>query len=140
MWQQFVHLVVPTDPIEFWTFALTLATLALAYVAYVGLKAISLTKADMLTRSQREARQCAIARCEEMAQHIIIRNAEIHGAFAEKKVPRFVNSAGEVRFDPDNKQDLARALAWVAALPDGVPDVPPQRKRRHERAHGNASS
>lgn len=63
------------------------------------------------------ARACAIARCEEFATVVIPGNGEIWKTWAAQKVPLFVTKAEEVRFDPDNADDLARATAWRAKLP-----------------------
>lgn len=110
-------LIKPTNPTEFWTMAMTVLTLGLIVVAWRGLHSLQLAKADMLTRSQREARACAIARCEEMAGEIIEKNGELITRFAELELPVFVDSPDVVLFDPDTSAHLNRAQTWLAQVP-----------------------
>lgn len=113
-------LVWPTDAVGFWTMIAGLGTVALTILAYRGLRSLVLAKSDMLTRAVRDARECAVARCEELAKVIIPANAEILTAIAANRVPVFVKGADEVRFDPDNAQDVNAAKTWIAALPQGM--------------------
>jgi len=112
-----VQLVKPTNPTEFWTLILALVTAGLVFVAWRGLRSLTLAKADMLTRSQREARACAIARCDEMASDIISKNSDLINRFASANVPVFVQSADVVRFDPDASEHFVKAQAWVQQVP-----------------------
>jgi hypothetical protein len=115
-----IRLVVPTNPTEFWTFVTAVASLVLLFVAWRGLRSLVLTQKDMLTRATREARQCAIARAEEWAQELIPANQEILNKIAQHKVPVFVRSAAEVRFNPDNMSDVQRGIEWWNKTPEEV--------------------
>jgi hypothetical protein len=110
-------LIVPRDAGEFWTAVTGIGTIVVILVAYRGLRSIKLTKADILTRGQRDSRSCAIERCEELAHKIIPNNAVILQHIADAGAGMFVKSASEVRFDPDNFEDLSGAQAWLAKLP-----------------------
>lgn len=71
----------------------------------------------MLTQANREARACAIARCEEFAEEIIPNHTPIANSFAANQVPVFVREASAVKFDPDGSEHLERAIEWWSALP-----------------------
>jgi hypothetical protein len=116
MWQGLWTLIRPTTPGEFWTMAYAVVTVALLIAAVLGLRSLSLAKSDILTRSKREARQCAITRCEQMAQKIIDRNGNLLGRLATASRPVFVKSASDVVFDPDTAEHLAGARVWVQGL------------------------
>jgi hypothetical protein len=113
-------LVTPTNATEFWTAVLALGTVALAYVAYRGLRSIRLAQRDMLNRATRDALECAVRRCEEFGDVIISHNGQILNGLAAASVPVFVRRIDEVRFDPDNAEDLARAREWWAKVPPPV--------------------
>jgi hypothetical protein len=115
-WQSWIELLRPTNPTEFWTLVAGLGTAVLAGLAWSGLRSLGLTKSDMLTRATRDARECAIARSEEMASRLLPLNSEILESFAKAKVPVFVQNAGDVKFDPDNQTDLPRAHAWMKTI------------------------
>lgn len=117
MWQDVSRVISPANPGEFWTMAYTVATFALVIAALRGLRSLSLAKADILTRSKRESRQCAITRCEQMAEEIISRNSGLIVRLAAASVPVFVKSASDVAFDPDSEAHLAEARAWLQGLP-----------------------
>jgi hypothetical protein len=114
---RYYQFVQPTNPAEFWTMAYTIATVGLIVVAWRGLRSLKLAKADMLTRSQREARGCAIARCEEFAHDIISKNSDHITRFAAANLPLFVERADVVRFDPDTSEHLAAAQTWLHKMP-----------------------
>jgi hypothetical protein len=118
--QKLWDVVCPTDPLSFWTMALTLATVGLIVVAGKGLRSLRLAKADMLTRSQREARACAIARSEELAEELIPKNTALRNRLVAASIPVFVQTAEAVRFDPDNSTDLVAAQQWGAKLPRDI--------------------
>jgi hypothetical protein len=111
------ELVVPVDPVGFWTMALTVATVGLIVVAGRGLRSLHLAKVDINARSQREARSCAIARCEEMATEIISTTGEIITRLVALKLPLFVQSGDAVRFDPDASEQVGKAQSWLAQVP-----------------------
>lgn len=121
MWEYIKNLIVPHDPVAFWTMALTFATAWLAIVALRGLGGLGLTKSDILTRAQREARHCAIARAEDMAKVLIPANRELSMKLGEALIPVFVRSAEEVSFDR-NKVDriMGRANTWVTSMPPAL--------------------
>lgn len=113
-----VMLLKPTSPIEFWTTVLALGTIALSIVAYRGLRSLALAKADIVTRARRDARECAILRCEELAQKILPINGAILGSLTASKIGGFmVNAPEQVSLEPDNQQHLASATKWLQALP-----------------------
>lgn len=118
--QRLASVVVPTDPEEFWSLVSALVSGMVLWVAFRGLRSLKLTREGMLNQAHREARGCAIARCEEFAAEIIPLNAVIVNAFAALKTPVFVEDAADVRFDPDNREDLARAQEWFDGLPPEV--------------------
>jgi hypothetical protein len=117
MWTAIWTLMKPTNPAEFWTLVTALATVALTYLAYRGLRSLVLTKSAMLTQATRDARGSAIARCEEFAAEIIAANEPILNGLAANKIPVFVQSAPEVDFDRDDAPRLAKAQAWCNLLP-----------------------
>src|ERR1700693_1903927 len=97
VWQ----LILPTDPTEFWTMVLGISTIALTVTAAIGLRSLVLTKREMLTRAQRDARESAIARFQELARDIIPANARLWAAMAASKVnPIFIPNPGSVQFGP----------------------------------------
>lgn len=117
MWENMEKLITPVDPVGFWTMALTIATVGLAWVAWRGLRVLALTKSDMLTRAERESRQCAISRSEAMAAVIIPANRLLSSKLGEAAIPVFVKSPDEVSFDLNKADHLPRANEWIAKLP-----------------------
>lgn len=113
------QLLKPTNPDEFWEMVTAILTMGLIIVAARGLRSLKLAKTDLLTRSQREARACAITRCEEMANDLIKGNSDLVTRFAELKKPVFVQRPEDVVFD-DTTKLVERARIWVADVP---PDV-----------------
>lgn len=110
-------LVVPSDSIAFWTFALTLATIGLAVVAYLGLRSVALSKKDMLNRATRESVQCAIDRCAEMSRELLPLYMAILGELGAKKVPLFVSDPSQVSFDQGEEvKKINSAIAWMRTL------------------------
>lgn len=94
---------------------------AVAGVAWRGLRSLGLSRKDMLTRAQRDARECAIARFEELAQHIIPANAQLWAAIAASKVdPLIVPTPAGVRFDPDDPEHLRRGVKLLEKMPSEV--------------------
>lgn len=118
-------IVVPKNPTEFWTMVAALATLGafgativVAVMAKMGLNALVLSKKDMKTRATREARVCAIQRCEQMATDIIPLMNKVFAAAAGAKVALFVRDLESVKFDgAAESASVPRAQAWVASLP-----------------------
>ncbi len=119
-WLRAGSVVVPTNPEEFWTVVSALCGVLVLSVAIRGLRSLKLTREGMLNQAHRDARGCAIVRCEEFAAEIIPLNAGIVNAFAALKTPVFVEDAADVRFDPDTREDLARAQEWFDSLPPEV--------------------
>src|SRR5437879_322064 len=117
MWCAISGLLKPTNATEFWTMVTGLGSIAVTIIAYRGLRSLVLAQSDMLTRALRDARECAVTRCEELARKIIPSNAEILTSIAKNKIPVFVKSADDVRFDPDAAGHVNAANAWVALLP-----------------------
>jgi hypothetical protein len=114
------RLVIPSGAAEFWSLVTGLATVGLIYVAYRGLRSIRLAQRDMVNRATRDALECAVRRCEEFAERIISLNGEILNGLAAGQVPVFVQNMDEVRFDPDNAEDIQRAKEWWAGVPSAV--------------------
>lgn len=109
--------MIPTNPTEFWTFALTMATLALAGVAFFGLRSVSLSKRDMKNRTIREAAQAAIDHCDEMACQLVPLFTEIMEAIRVKRVLLFVNDASEVSFErTEEVKKINSAIEWMGQL------------------------
>ena len=100
------------------TLGMFAATIAVAVVAKMGLNALVLSKKDMKTRATREARVCAIERCEQMATDVIPLMSKVFAAAAGAKVALFVGDLASVKFDgPEEAAAVPRAQAWVALLP-----------------------
>ena len=118
--QQIADLVLPTGPAEFWALVAGVGTVVVMILAWQGLSSLGLTQRDMLTRATRDARQGAITRAEEWAREIIVMNGVILTLAAQHKVPVFVSSTSEVRFDPDNAADLEKAGKWCNDLPPEI--------------------
>jgi hypothetical protein len=103
----FWDLIIPTNPTEFWTMIAGVGTAALTVMGFIGLRSLVLTKKDMLTRAQRDARESAIERFEEMAGTILPDNARLWTAIAASKIdPILVPNPGAVRFDPENQEHV----------------------------------
>lgn len=60
------HLILPRDPLEFWTLALTLATVGLGVVAFFGLRSVSLSKNDMKNRTTNDPGEVSFEKTEEV--------------------------------------------------------------------------
>ena len=111
------HLVVPTNPTEFWTAALTVATLGLAIVAFYGLRSVSLSKTDMKNRNTREAAQATIDLCVEMAREILPEYTVLMATFNAKGIPLFVENAGQVSFaQTEEIRKINLAIVWMGQL------------------------
>lgn len=108
--------VMPHNPEQFWTFVAAAFSIGVFIAAWKGLRSLRLTRHELVTRAEREGRQCAISRCEELADEIIPQNTKLLNAMAEAGVPPFVSSASELQFDPDNPQLLNKAIDWFNAL------------------------
>ena len=126
-------LVVPTTPIEFWTLALTIATVALAAVAFFGLRAVALSKKDMTNRTTREAAQCTIDRCNEMARELIPMYLDILAGLTAQKVPMFVHDVGEVSFEKNEETEkINDAIAWMGKVDSALLNKTVQRRANLE--------
>jgi hypothetical protein len=112
-------LFVPDNPTALWTMILTFATIGFTIVAWRGLKSFKLAKADYLTRNTRDARACAINRCEEFAREMIRRNAPVHTAFAQAEIAPFQHVSRDL-FDAGNELLLKAAQTWIASVPPHV--------------------
>ena len=110
-------LMVPTNPTEFWTLALTAATVALVAVAYFGLRSVALSKKDMLNRATRETVQCAIDHCDAMARELLPLYMVILGEFAARSIPLFVSDPAQVSFEEREEIDkINAAIGWMGNL------------------------
>jgi hypothetical protein len=110
-------ILIPTNPAEFWTFALFVATVGLGIVAYWGLNAISLSRTDIRNRTKRELAQTSIDRCGEMCHELIPLHGEILLALQAKKLDLFVSNASQVSFLADEEtKKINGAIAWVQQL------------------------
>ena len=117
-WETVWRVVHPTNVAEFWGMILALGTVGLCVVGLRGLNSLKLARTEMKNRATRDAKQCAVDRCEQFAQKIIQENREILAAMAQRRIPVFVKAAEEVTFGDENeKAMLAGAEAWMAALP-----------------------
>lgn len=106
--------MVPANAGEFWTCALTVATAALAVVAFLGLRSVALSKKDILNRARRESAQCAVDKCNEMRRELMPLYTEIIADLAEKAVPVFVAEASQVSFEEREEiRKIASAVEWV---------------------------
>jgi hypothetical protein len=114
-----VDVITPSNANDFWTGVAAIAGILLVIVAYRGLRSLGLTKHDIVSRAEREAKSCAIARCEEFAEEIIPMNNPILQKIASAKVPVFVKDPSQVAFD-NPPTDQRPAIAWAQSLPEGV--------------------
>lgn len=111
------HLVVPTNPIEFWTAALTGATLLLAVVAGVGLRSIAVSKKDMKDRNTREAAQATIRLCVEMGRELLPEYNAVMAGLHAKGISLFVSDAGQVSFEQTEEvRKINLAIQWMHQL------------------------
>lgn len=116
-------LILPTNPTEFWTFALTVATTGLAAVAFFGLRSVSLSKADMKNRAIRESAQSAIDHCNEMARELVPMYTEIQAELRISKLQLFVNDTAEVSFETTEEvRKINSAIEWMGRLDQGLID------------------
>lgn len=118
------HLIAPTNPAEFWTLALVvatvgvvIATLALVVVARRGLASLTLTRQDMQTRATRESRALAIKRAEDFSRMIKIDQLALRTALVEAKIRPFTQDlqSGVAIFDDDAMYKPAKA--WWVSVP-----------------------
>ena len=110
-------LLIPTNPIEFWTLALTLATAGLAVVAFFGLRSVALSKKDMQNRTTREAAQCAIDHCNEMARELVPMYTAILDGIRVQGLPLFVSDTSEVSFEKtEETKKINNAIEWMGKL------------------------
>ncbi len=86
------------------------------YIAYRGLKALGLTKHEIVTRAEREAVHAAVIQCERFSKEILVKAHAIHVA----KAPVFVKSFATLNFDQDNEQHVKEAVEWFEGLPPEV--------------------
>lgn len=128
-------LMRPTNPTEFWMLAAFIVSLTgvllagvLAYFAWKGLRSIkhaqdSLNLAqeqakrereDVLTRIERDARQSAIDRCNELAREILPMHMEVMSEILAKGVDLFVKSANQVSFnEKEETEKINDAIGWL---------------------------
>lgn len=101
--------------------ALTVATIALAAVAFFGLRSVALSKKDMLNRARRESVQCAVDRCDEMARELLPLYVEVVAELAAKGVAVFVSDPSQVSFEErEETRKINSAIAWVKTLDHGL--------------------
>jgi hypothetical protein len=113
----FWSLLRPVDAVGFWTMVAGIGSCAVAFVAWRGLRSLRLSKTDMVNRAKRDSIQCAIDRCEQMAQELLPLNFEILSEFAARKVPVFVTDPAQVSFEQKEEVHKIRsALGWVTDL------------------------
>jgi hypothetical protein len=112
-----VPLAWPTNAADFWSMVSALSSAVVAILAGIGLRSLSLTKRDIRLRNTREAAAGAIKQCELMADKLILDNSAYLKALAERNIALMVKSNTEVRFDPDNADDITKAQQWMNALP-----------------------
>lgn len=92
---------------------------ALAVIAYKGLGSLRLAQQDMVNRATRDARQCAIARCKEVAEVIIPKHSKMMRGLREggKAVPIFVEHPSRAEFEDRLEYEQRSAAAdWVGKL------------------------
>lgn len=111
------HLVVPTNPTDFWTAALVVVTIGLGIVAYFGLRSVALSKSDMQNRLTRETVQCAIDHCDQMAQVLLPEFTKLFEVLAGKGVHLFVHKPDQVSFEEREEiKKINRAIEWMGKL------------------------
>lgn len=120
LWAFLGRLLWPSDALTFWTMVLALATIALTVVAAKGLYSLGLTKKDMRTRAQREAKACAIERAKEFAEQIAPKQSVIRDTLNAANVAPFLKSAGDLRLEPDPPNMVAAALTWWKTVPSPI--------------------
>lgn len=113
-------IALPTTTEAFWLALAAVVNVVLLGAAIHGLQSLQLTRTRMLHQARRDARECAIKRCEEFAAEIIPMNGPIIDAFAAHQIPVFVETPADVRFDPDNTADIRRAYTWYDSIPPPI--------------------
>jgi hypothetical protein len=108
------HLLVPEDALGFWTAVLAIATIGLVVVAFYGLKSLRLAKADIKARMTREARACAITRCQEFGNDILDEHMKVVTLVSQGTVPKFPVKA--VNWEAIDKVEEQKAIAWRNGL------------------------
>jgi len=117
-------LLVPTSPTETWAMATFFANVAVAVVAYLGLRSLTLSKKDMLDRAKREARTEAVRKCIEFGSDIIPLNGEVSNQLLANRVPVFVLDAEKAVFgETDDPSEVKRAVKWVESLPPDLQNL-----------------
>lgn len=111
------HLIVPKDPVGFWTMALTVATVILAVVAFLGLRSIAVSKRDMKDRNTREAAQATIKLCVEMSRELLPEYSAVMAALHAKGIALFISDAAQVSFEKTEEvKKINDAIGWMHQL------------------------
>lgn len=119
-WNALWEVLVPSNTGEFWTMIAGLGTVAVAMLAWQGLRSLGLAKSDILNRATRDARACAVERCEEFANDIIPGNRPVLQAIAKSEVAAFVKDTSDVQFDPDDAGQVEAAKEFMRQVPNNV--------------------
>lgn len=91
-----------------------LAGIALAVIAGFGLKSLRLAQRDMLNRATRDARNCAIDRCRDLAKTLIPSHGKALRPLKAKKVPVFVQRPEDVGFGDEREyEQRSSAAKWI---------------------------
>jgi hypothetical protein len=111
--------MVPANANDFWTMVAAIGGVAVFFAVLRGLRSLKLTRTEMKNRATREARLCAIHRCEEFGREIIPAVMAMDAALI--KVPEFESDLDKVIFGgaPEAGR-VAAARAWVDPLSSPV--------------------
>lgn len=97
-----------------------IGAILLLVTAFLGLRSLKLTKQDIKTRSEREAKVLAINCCEHFAREIIPRNKVVLEKIAEHSIAVFVTDPDEVTFEEIPREEVKRAHEWIGKLPEDL--------------------
>lgn len=113
-------ILVPTDPLTFWTAAVAIATFGVVVIALRGLASLRLTRKDMRDRATRESRSMAIHQAAVFSKFLRVEQSQIRDAIEAAGKLQFTQGlqSGEAVFD--DPAMYARAKAWFDALPAEV--------------------
>lgn len=111
-----VELATPRTTDQFWLLVAALVNVAILTVAAYGLKSIRLARAGLLLQAKRDARSCAVQRCEEFAREIVDLNIPLLEAYTKSGATVFASETGTPQFDPDINDHVVKAQLWLRTL------------------------
>lgn len=119
-WSRLADVVVPTNPIEFWTMVAGLASVGILVTAALGLRSLVLAKRDMKTRATRESKARALDLLDEFAEKLIPRNGDLSKKLRAAGIRTMVKKPSDVQFGDGEADQVEAAQEWMKKVPPPV--------------------